>query len=114
MFIWLDHNAYSMFIHWHIDFNNLSRPKCQADHPNFGGIEWKTQKLSVVYSTTNNKQGKKHSGLIRLTNKVQETESFTDTIMLEHFITRPIFSIRLLKNSLSFVEKLKLKKKLKN
>ena len=21
-------------------------PKCQADHPNFGGIEWKTQKLS--------------------------------------------------------------------
>ena len=33
--------------------------------------------------------------------------------MLEHFITKPIFPIRLLKNSLSFVEKLKLKKKIK-
>ena len=32
----------SMFIHWHIDSNKLNRPKCQADHPNFGGIEWKT------------------------------------------------------------------------
>ena len=31
----------SMFIHWHIDSNNLNRPKCQADHPNFVGIEWK-------------------------------------------------------------------------
>ena len=30
------------------------------------------------------------------------------------FITRPIFPIRLLKNSLSFVEKLKLKNKNKN
>ena len=32
---------------------------------------------------------KKHPGLIGLTNKVYETESFTDTIMLEHFITTP-------------------------
>ena len=44
----------SMFIHWHIDSNNLNMPKFQADHPNFGGMEWKTQKLSVVYSTINN------------------------------------------------------------
>ena len=51
-----------MFIHWHIDSNNLNRPKCQADHPNFGGMEWKTQKLSVVYSTTNNNQGKNTLG----------------------------------------------------
>ena len=78
-----------MFIHWHTYSNNLNRPKCQVDHPNFGGIEWKTQKWSVVYSTTNNNQGKKHSGLIGLTNTVQETESFTDTTMLEHFITTP-------------------------
>ena len=48
----------SMFIHWHIDSNNLNRPKFQADHPNFKGMEWKTQKLSVVYSRTNNNQGK--------------------------------------------------------
>ena len=49
----------SMFIHWHIDSNNLNRPKCEADHSKFGGIEWKNQKLSVVYSTTNNNKGKK-------------------------------------------------------
>ena len=49
----------SMLIHWHIDSNNLNRPKFQADHPNFGGMEWKSQKLSVVYSTTHNNQGKK-------------------------------------------------------
>ena len=40
----------------------------------------------LVYSTTNNNQGKKHLGLIGLTNKVYETESFTDTIMLEHLL----------------------------
>ena len=49
----------SMFIHLHIDFNNFNRPKFQADHPNFGGMERNTQKLSVIYSTTNNNQGKK-------------------------------------------------------
>ena len=49
----------------------------------------KNQKLSVVYSTTNNNQGKKHPGLIGLTNKVYETESFTDTIMLEHLLQLP-------------------------
>ena len=58
-----------MFIHWHTDSNNLNRPKYQADHPNFGGIEWKTQKLLAVYSTTNNNQGKKHSELIGLINE---------------------------------------------
>ena len=35
----------------------------------------------------------------------------TKTDYLTHFITKPILPIRLLKNSLSFVEKLKLKKK---
>ena len=59
----------SMFIHWQTDSNNPNRPKFQADHPNFGGIEWKTQKLSVVYSTTNNNHGKKHSGVIGLINE---------------------------------------------
>ena len=82
-----------MFIHWHRDSNNLNRPKCQADHPNFGGIEWKTQKLLVVYSTTNNNQGKKHPGLIGLTNKFQEIEYFTDTIMIKHFITTPLWGM---------------------
>ena len=37
----------------------------------------------------NNNQAKKHSWLIGLTNTVQETQSFTDTTMLEHFITSP-------------------------
>ena len=59
----------SMFIHWHKDSSNLNRPKSQADDPNIGGIEWKTQKLSVVYSTTNNNQGEKHSRMIGLTNE---------------------------------------------
>ena len=53
-------------------------------------MEGKTKKLSIVYSTTNNNQGKKHPGLIGLTNKVQKTQSFTDTTMLEHFITTPL------------------------
>ena len=34
-------------------------------------------------------KGKKHPGLIGLTNKVYETESFTDTIMLEHLLQLP-------------------------
>ena len=85
----------SMIIHWHIYSNNLNMPKCQDDHPNFGGMEWKTHKLSVVYSTTYNNQGKKHPRMIRLTNKVYETESFTDTIMLEHFITTPLWGMNM-------------------
>ena len=35
-----------------MDSNNLNKPKCQADHPNFGGMEGKTKKLLVFYSTT--------------------------------------------------------------
>ena len=49
----------------------------------------KNSEIIVVYSTTNNNQGKKHSGLIGLTSTVQETESFTYTTMLEHLLQLP-------------------------
>ena len=57
--------------------------------PQIWGYGVKNHKLSVVYSTIDNNQGKKHTGLIRLTNEVYETEYFTDTIMLEHLLQLP-------------------------
>ena len=49
----------------------------------------KNSEIISRYSTTNNNQGKKHLGIIGLTNKVYEIESFTDTIMPEHLLQLP-------------------------
>ena len=68
-------------------YNKLIR-KLLFDHPNFGGIEWKLKNYrSFIQQPIITKR--KKPGLIGLTNKVYETESFTETIMLEHLLQLP-------------------------